>query len=307
MPERTSSRRAPGTLVADHPADMPRGARPVIGVSMLTVDVEFHRELKAGLEKAGREAGFELVCAVADYSPAEQDAQLAAFVGGGVDAILLTPCDSASAGASIEQANRLDVPVFTMDVAVTGGRGEVVSHVASDNFLGGWKAGELMARALGGQGNVAIVTHPGVTSVDDRDRGFREALSASAERLLVVGELPVWRHSRAKAAGLVRRLLAGATVDGLFCMNSELTMGAVEGVGAAGKVGQVVVVGFDGAREVWEAIQQGRIHGDVIQHPEAIAAMAIGAIRDHLAGRPVPPAISADVDVRTVSPAPRAP
>jgi ribose transport system substrate-binding protein len=300
-------RRALGTLASDRLTVGTPQEHPVIGVSMLTVDVEFHRELRTGLEKAARQAGFELVLALADYSPVEQDEQLADFVAGGVvDAILLTPCDSASAGASIEQANRLGVPVFTMDVSVTGGRGKVVSHIASDNVLGGKKAGDLMARALGGQGNVAIITHPGVTSVADRVRGFREVVSAS-QGLLVVGELPVWRHTRAQAADLVRQLLASATVDGLFCINSELAMGAAEGIDAAGKVGQVLVVGFDGAREVRDAIEQGRIHGDVIQHPETIAALAIGAIRDHLDGRPVPPVISADVDVRTASPAPREP
>jgi ribose transport system substrate-binding protein len=305
MPFTRRSSRVPGALAPDHPAARARRARPVIGVSMLTVDVEFHRELKAGLEKAAREAEFELVVSLADYSPVEQDEQLASFVaGGGVDAILLTPCDSASAGASIEKANRLGVPVFTIDVAVTGGRGAVVSHIASDNVLGGRKAGELMARALGGRGNVVIVTHPGVTSVVDRVRGFREAV-AETEGLLVVGELPVWRHTRAQAAELVSRLLAGAAVDGVFAINSELALGAAEGIDAAGEVGRVVVVGFDGALEVREAIQRGRIHGDVVQHPEAIAALAIGAIRDHLAGRPVPPVISADVDVRTAGPASR--
>jgi ribose transport system substrate-binding protein len=304
IPHEGIPKRAPYAMALDHPAARRRGARPVVGVSMLTVDVEFHRELKAGVEKAAREAGLEPIVALADYSPVEQDAQLASFVaGGGVDAILLTPCDSASAGASIEQANRRDIPVFTMDVAVTGGRGRVVSHIASDNHLGGWKAGELMARALAGQGNAAIITHPGVTSVIDRVRGFREAVSAW-EGLLVVGELPVWRHTRAQAAELARRLVAGAAVDGLFCINSELSLGAVDGIDAAGKAGRVVVVGFDGAREVSEAIRQGRIRGDVIQHPEAIAALAIGAIRDHLAGKPVPPVITADVDVRTADPAP---
>ncbi len=193
-----------------------------------------------------------------------------------MDAILLTPCDSVSASVSIEQI---------------GGPGEVVSHIASDNVLGGRMAGELMAQLLGGQGNVAILTHPGVTSVIDRIRGFREVVSAS-EGLLVVGELPVWRFTRAKATELVRRLLTGAIVDGLFCINGELTLGAADVIEASGKVG--VVVGLDGNREVGDRIQQGRIQGDVIQHPEAIGALALVAIGDHLVGRPVPPVICAE-------------
>lgn len=266
---------------------------------MITLEIEFHRELRAGLVEAASEAELELVFSLEDYSPTEQAVHLTEFATErDVDAILLTPCDSATIGAAIERVNRLGVPVFTVDVASTSGRGQVVSHVASDNALGGRKAGELMAAALAGRGNVAILTHPGVTPVIERVRGFREVIAAH-EELLVVGELPAWVDARAEAAELVRRLLAGAVVDGLFCTNGELTMGAVAGVKAAGRAGRVVVVGYDGTREAREAIRVGLIHADVVQHPRVLAALAMGAIRDHLAGRPVPPVITAAIDVRT--------
>ena len=266
---------------------------------MLTLEIEFHRELRAGLEKAAREAGLELLVSLENYSSTEQNLHLAEFAtSGDVDAILLTPCDSVSVGAAIEQASRLGVPVFTVDVASTSGRGAVVSHIASDNPLGGRKAGELMATGLAGRGNIAILTHPGVTPVIERVRGFREVVAAH-EEMLILGELPAWINARAEATELVRRLLAGAVVDGLFCTNGELTMGAVAGVEAAGRAGQVVVVGYDGTREALEAIRHGRIYADVVQHPDALAALAIGAVRDHLAGRPVPPLITAEIGVRT--------
>lgn len=298
MPPRSSARHFAGPSPAHGAAGEKRRERTLLGVSMITLEIEFHRVLRAGLEMAAREAGIELAISVAEYSPTDQATQVDDFVAGGeVDAILMTPCDSVAVGAAIQRANQAGVPVFTVDVASTSGRGEVVSHIASDNPLGGRKAGELMASGLEGRGTVAILTHPGVTPVIERVRGFREVI-AGHEGILVLGELPAWRNARAEATGLVRRLLAGTAVDGVFCTNGELTMGAVAGVEAAGRTGQVVVVGYDGTREAREAIRQGRIHAEVVQHPEVIAALAIGAVRDHLAGRPVPPVISAEIGVR---------
>src|SRR5512138_954104 len=117
---------------------------------MQTMGVQFHRDLRAGLEKAAAEAGLALELSVAEYRIADQAVQIARLTARKlVDAIVLTPCDSSTVGIPIEQANRAGIPVFTMDIGNTSNRGKVVSHIGSDNLSGGRKAGELMVQALG--------------------------------------------------------------------------------------------------------------------------------------------------------------
>ncbi len=280
---------------------MAERAQKVIGVSLLTVQLQFHRDIKAGLEKAAREAGFELALTVAEFRVADQAIQVARFAARkAVDAIVITPCDSSSIGIPIEQANRAGIPVVTVDIANTAGRGTVVTHVASDNLAGGRKAGELMVKALNGRGKVLITTHPGVSSMAERVRGFKEVLAAH-DGMQLVGEVPVWNEPRKECAAILGQMLARIGVDGVFGGNDEFAMGAVAAVEAAGKMGKIVIVGYDGTEEVRAEIQRGRVYGDVVQHPMEMAALSIRAIGDHLAGRSLPPFLPAEVTVYTAA------
>ena len=51
-----------------------------------------------------------------------------------------------------------------------------------------------------------------------------------------------------------------------------------------GKAGQVKVIGFDGQPEAKQAIRDGKIYADAIQHPQKIGMLAIDAVASH--GRP---------------------
>ncbi len=275
--------------------------RKVIGLSMLTLDIPFHRELRAGVERAARQAGLEVVVTDSHYRASDQATHLAAHVASDdVDALLVTPCDPVAVGAAIDQANRAGLPVFTVDIASAGDRGRVVTHVGSDNVEGGRMAGELMVKALGGRGTVLMVMNPGIASMLDRIRGFREVVG-TARGVLVIGEIPVFGQPRQESAALIGEMLGRAQVKGIFCCNDEFAMGAVAAVEAAGRAGQVTIVGFDGTDEARQAIRAGKIHADVVQQPARMAELVVGAIRDHLAGKPVPPRVVAELTTYTAA------
>ncbi len=276
--------------------------KKLIGVSMLTLQVQFHRELKEGLEKEAQAAGYDLLVAVGNFNAGEQASQIRDFIlEKKVDALVVTPCDSAGIGSTIELSNKANIPVFTTDIASSSGYGKVVSHIGSDNYLGGKKAGELMAKALKGQGNIIITMHPGVTSIVDRVRGFKDAISKE-KGLRLLGEIPVWTEPRNVSAKVLKDMFTKTlALDGVFCINDEFAMGAVAAVEAAHNVGKIAIVGYDATSEVRQAIKKGLIYGDVIQHPGRIGELTIGAIRDHFAGKRVPPLIPVDVGVYTAA------
>src|SRR5262245_58523130 len=106
--------------------------------------------------------------------PARQAAQIEDFVAQRVTAILAAPCDSAAIVANLAGPEQAGIPVFTADIAARGGH--VVSHIASDNVLGGRLAAQALVRHLGETGKVLIIDHPTVASVQERVRGFEEEL-----------------------------------------------------------------------------------------------------------------------------------
>jgi ribose transport system substrate-binding protein len=264
----------------------PTAGGRVIGVSLLTQSHAFFKDLEAGLREEASRHGYRLIVQSAEFDPATQTRQLEDFVTRKVDAIVLSPCDSDTVASSLVDARDAGIPVFTADIAAKGAR--VVSHVASDNLQGGRLAGEAMARFLGGKGKVLVLDHPTVSSVQDRTRGFEEALRGHPG-ITVVGK-PSGEGQRAKAQALMEdALTTHADLAGVFGINDDSALGALRAAEASGR-GDVVIIGYDATPEAQEAIRRGSaLRADVVQYPKKIGVGTIAAIARHFAGESVPP------------------
>ena len=86
-------------------------------------------------------------------------------------------------------------------------------------------------------------------------------------------------------------LQAHPDLKGIFGINDDSALGALAAVEKAGKLGQVVIVGFDAVPEAREAIKAGKIYADVVQQPREIGAKTIDAVKTYMSGGQVPPAI----------------
>lgn len=269
-------------------------SRPTIGVTLLTMQHQFYQDLRAGLESKAEELGYNLIITSAEFDSARQSNQIDEFIVQDVVAIVISPCDSRSVGASIVAANAADIPVVTADIASTSPIGDVAAHVASDNVAGGREAARLMIEALGGSGSVAILSHPEVTSVTDRVRGFRDVLADHPD-ITIVAELSA-EGKRDKAVRVMEDLLQShPDLVGVFAINDDSALGALAAVRAAGRSGEVAIVGYDATEEARARIDSGDIFGDVIQHPRQIGRLTIQAVHDILQGRDVPATIPVEV------------
>ncbi|MEZ4388909.1 MAG: substrate-binding domain-containing protein [Candidatus Krumholzibacteriia bacterium] len=273
----------------DKPSDESRDSSPTatIGVSLLTRTHPFYQDLEAGLQAEAAKHGYQLLVQAGEFDVARQKDQIENFLVRKVDAIVLCPCDSRSIGTSVAAANAAGIPVFTADIAVLADGAHVVCHVASDNVAGGRLAAEAMARALGGEGEVAIIDHPEVESVIQRVAGFEEEL-ARHPGLHVVAKLP-GRGTKDMAFRTAEDILqAHPGLDGIFGINDDSALGALAAVEKAGKLGQVTIVGFDAVPEARAAIDAGKIYADVVQQPREIGRATITAVAAYLAGQAVP-------------------
>lgn len=269
-----------------------------IGVTLLTVQHKFYQDLQAGLEAEAAKHGYELLISAAEFKPNRQSNQIQDFIVQNVDAIVVSPCDSKSVGGSIAEANDAGIPVFTADIACTSPIGKVVSHIASDNKQGGRLAAKLLADALGGKGEVAVLSHPEVTSVQDRVLGFREEIKKHAG-LEIVQELSA-EGMRDKAVSVMEDIIQShPKLRGVFAINDDTALGALAAVEAAGKLGQIKIVGYDATPEARAKIKDGSIHGDVIQDPRRIGELTIQAIHDHFSGKKPAPVIPVEVGTFT--------
>ena len=265
-----------------------------IGVTLLTREHVFYKDLEAGLKEAADKAGYQLVVTSGDMDLAKQQSQIENFIVQKVDAIILCPADSKGIGPAIEAANRANIPVFTADIAAQGG--QVVSHVASDNLSGGRLAADFIAKALGGQGEVGVIGQQEVQSGLDRELGFKEEMQKHPG-IRVVSTLNGGgvRDRALKAADDM--LQGNPNIKGIFGINDDSALGALSAAEARGR-NDMVIVGYDAIPEAVKAIQRGSaLKADVAQQPKELGAKTIEAIATHFAGGQVQKSIAVPVKI----------
>jgi ribose transport system substrate-binding protein len=272
------------------PAGAQSGAHKTIGVSIQNREAQFYQDMEAGMRSQAAKYGYSLIVVDASRDNAKQQSQVEDFISKRVDAIVLTPYDSQAIGSAIAEANAANIPVFTADIASTSREGHVVAHVASDNVQGGFQAGKLICQAVGKSGTIAIVDEPEVTSVQDRVKGFKEALAQLCPGVTIVADVDSG-GTRAKASSDTGDILqAHRDLKGIFGINDDSALGALAAVRAAGLNGKIAIVGYDAAPEARTAIASGDMYGDAIQDPAKIGSTTIDVIHGYFTGK-TPPAM----------------
>jgi ribose transport system substrate-binding protein len=271
-----------------------KATRKVIGVSLLTKEHVFYRDLEKGLREGAAKNNFDLIINSGDWDLAKHQAQIENYIVQKVDAIIVCPCDSKGIGPAIQKANSAGIPVFTADIRAEGGK--IVSQIVSDNVGGGRSAAAYLAKLLNGKGEVAIIDQPIIQSTIDRVRGFLEEIAKYPDIKIVAR--PNGDGVRDKAMKAAEDLLQGfPKLAGIFGINDDSALGALAAIEAAGRKG-IVIVGFDGIPEARQAILRGSaLKADVVQYPLEIGRITIETIAQFLMGQQVPPHIPVKIGI----------
>ncbi len=104
---------------------------------------------------------------------AEQARVVEDAIAKGVDAIGVSCNDPDGCVDPISAAIEAGIPVMTWDSdSPESGR---FTYLGVDNYTGGWAAGELLVKAMGEEGKVALLTGvPGAFNLEERIRGFKD-------------------------------------------------------------------------------------------------------------------------------------
>lgn len=172
----------------------------------------------------------------------------------------------------INKAWEAGIPVVTIlgDMPDSKRIAYVGSHQYDLGFVGGTK----LAEALGGKGEVAILTLPGVQMFDDREQGFRAAFKAYPDiQVVQVGDT---KADTVTAVNVAKDILQRFPNLAAFVgTDSTAGIGAATAVKEVGLVGKVKTVAMDRNSDVLQAIQEGTLTGTVAQDDAAMAFWAL--------------------------------
>ena len=269
-------------------------AKETIALAISTLDNPFFVTLKEGAEKKAKELGYNLVVLDSQNDPAKELSNVEDVTVRGAKVLLINPTDSEAVGTAVAVANKKNIPVITLDRGAN--KGNVVSHIASDNVAGGKMAGDFIAEKVGKNAKVIQLEGiAGTSAARERGEGFKQAVEANQFELLASQPAD---FDRTKGLNVMENLLAShGSAKAVFAQNDEMALGALRAIKASGK--NILVVGFDGTDDAIKAVNGGQLAATIAQQPEKIGELGVEAADKVLKGEKVEAQIPVPLKVVT--------
>jgi len=267
-------------------------------VLMKTLANPFWGAMEQGVEAGAEAAGVKVfVQAVENDQAAESQLNVCntmlerkpvAMITAAINSTNLLPCLKSAQEKGIEVVD-LD---GNLDPAILGKEGiDITFSIGSDNMKAGAQGADFMVSQLGADAEGPVLVIEGLSgnvTGQKRAQGFADRLAELAPGLRIVASLPGdW--DRGKAASITNDILTrNPDLKGIFAANDGMALGAVESVFAAGKGGDVVIIGVDGNSDAVKSIKEGRLTASVAQLPYLVGKEALENVKKAVAGEEVP-------------------
>src|SRR5262249_41775748 len=161
------------------------------------------------------------------------------------------------------------------DDQVLADQGISVPFVGPDNRAGARQVGDYLAKRLKAGDSVGVLE--GIrTAFNGRQRrlGFEDAMKAAGVTI-VDSQTAQWEMD---LANRIASAMLGEhpQIKALLCCNDNMALGALAAVKAAGRSGEVLIVGFDNIAAIRSAIRDGSVLATADQHADQLAVYGIG-------------------------------
>ncbi len=261
---------------------------PVVAVVPKCTSMTFWHNVRIGAESAGKKMGVSVVWngPASEADVAEQKRILEKFIEDKVNAIVFAACDSDALIETARRAKEQGIVVVLIDSGINDDT-IPVSFVSTDNVEAGRKAGHTLAQLIDGKGKVGLIPFiRGVYSSDDREKGFKEAISCYHG--ITLGPVNYSQSTYAQGRKAAEEMLSqNPDLRGIFAANEAGGVGAAEAIRKYRCGGKVKLVAFDSSKIEVDALKAGIIQALVIQDPVKIGYEGVRVAVDAMNGRNV--------------------
>ncbi|MGC4102900.1 substrate-binding domain-containing protein [Ferruginibacter sp.] len=202
----------------------------------------------------------------------------------GFDAILFNSTDADGSIANVQKAKDAGIPVFCMDREINS-LTTATSQILSDSYSGAVAIGKYFTQQLNKKGNyVEILGIVGDNNTWARSKGFHSVVDNYKGFKMVAQQSADFDQNKAMEV-MESILQAHPDIDGVFCGNDGMALGAYQALLAAGKANKVKVFGFDGAEDVITSIGANKVAATGMQFPKVMAETAAQYADEYIKGR----------------------
>ncbi len=202
------------------------------------------------------------------YDPKAEREALDRAVQKKATGILLAVTDPALLKDGIDNAIAAGIPVITIDSDAPASKR--LLFIGTNNYQAGFTGGQRLAQELKGKGNVVVFTMPDQSNLQDRLRGYKEALARTPDIKItrvvdIQGDPRIAFDTTTQIIGKERD-----KVDAFVCLEAQSGK-EVAGVLSTYHVTGKVVMAMDTDQETLDWIQKGMIAATIAQKPYTMA------------------------------------
>ena len=208
----------------------------------------------------------------------------------GADAIIISPVDSVSCPAVLDEAEAAGVPVVICDIGTESGT--YLSLVSTPNYDGAKEVGEYLANYCaenGIKGTIGEITIPMARiNGQNRQNGFKDGIAGNPD-LSMTTSLETDDFTVDEAYNQTKNIISGnPDLCAIWSHHSQATLGIVKAIDELGLTDDIIVACFDGDPEVMDYLKEGKILVCGAQQPIEMGRQAARDLVDFFAGKDVP-------------------
>ena len=246
--------------------------KPTVAIILKDTTSPYWQAVLAGARKAGHDLDVN-ISELGTQSESDANGQIAALekaVASNPAAIVIAPAQFAALGRPIDEAAK---KVKIIGIESAADTRAMTSLLATDNVKAGRIAAEALAAAItktygDTEGNIVIITAmPGVASLDQRAKGFKEVLAAKYRALAIVAD-KVADGQPMTVINVMKDLIANtADLRGVFASDPIMTQAVGQAVAESKSGDKINVVGVGSDEKLVKLLQGDTIAGLVVEDP----------------------------------------
>jgi ABC-type sugar transport system substrate-binding protein len=267
------------------------------------VENPFFAAMSDGLADAARRHGARLRLAAATdlQDTAGQAAKLESLAADRAACYVVNPINQTNLIQALAHVPKgapivnIDSPIGMRQANAVGVK--ITSYIGTDNVAAGRLGAKAMAALVDQGARVDVIAGiPDDATSGARTEGFKQAARGRFD----VGETIAADFNREKAMLAAENLLlTDPRIKGFFAVNDEMALGVAQAVRAAGRRGDVAVIGVDGILEALAAVKTGALSATVAQYPYTIGQLGVEACLAAARGKRVPDKVDAPIALVT--------
>jgi ribose transport system substrate-binding protein len=263
------------------------GAKYTIAVVPKSVGLFYWGTVHAGAEAAAKKYKVNIV-----WKGTENETDVSGqvnilqdFVTSHISGIAFAATDAHGLVPTAQAAKKANIPVVNIDSGITP---QTPPLVATDNVAAAAKAADVLAKQIGGKGQVALLPFvPSAATSIQRQQGFEQELKKYPGIKLISVQYDQSDINTALSE-TENILTSHPNLKGIFAANEPGVIGAEHALLERQDIGKIKLVGFDNAPDEVSALGQGQVQALIVQNPFEIGYRGVAEVASLLQHHSVP-------------------